>query len=266
VKKVFAAFVLLFAAVQALYAERQPYERYQSIVDRQMFGQPPPGFDPTVPASAVSKSEQKELTKEQEVLKSAIHFSAINITPDGDTAVGFTDNANPKTPVHYYLKVGEVRNGWKVVEADAIKATMTIEKDDVQVSLSLGANSASGNNTKAKGGGARGGMSGGRRTGLLSGRRGTSAAGEAEGRPNLGGSLRERRAAREAERQAEAEKEKAKREAEREEQRKELQALKDELKAQREAAEAEREAREAERAEREARENKQPEEDAENDL
>lgn len=266
-KKIVAALVLALIAVQSASADHQPYERYQSIVDRQMFGQPPPGFDPTVPASSVSRSDQKELTKEQEVLKSAIHFSAINVTPDGETAVGFTDNADPKIPVHYYLKVGEVRNGWKVVEADAIKATMTIEKNDVQVALSLGANSAKGDNTKAKGGVAKGGMTAGRRAGILASRRGASAAGEAKATPSLGGSLRERRAAREAERRAEAEKEKAEREAEREEQRRELQALRDELKAQREAAEAEREAREAERAARAAQESQNgADANAENNL
>ncbi len=130
----------------SLFAERQPYERYQSIVDRQMFGAPPPGFDPTVPPSEVSKSDaaadEEQLTKEQEQIKSAIHFSVINVTPNGETAVGFTDNGDSKNPVHYYLKVGESRNGWLVKEADPVKATMTIAKGAVEVSLSIGGNSA----------------------------------------------------------------------------------------------------------------------------
>lgn len=130
----------------SLFAERQPYERYQSIVDRQMFGAPPPGFDPTVPPSEVSKSDaaadEEQLTKEQEQIKSAIHFSVINVTPNGETAVGFTDNGDSKNPVHYYLKVGESRNGWLVKEADPVKATMTIAKGAVEVSLSIGGDSA----------------------------------------------------------------------------------------------------------------------------
>lgn len=247
---------VLVVAAPALLAEQQPFERYQSIIDREMFGKTPPNFDPTKPSNEAPKVEQKQdLTREQEVLKSSVHFSAINVTPDGATAVGFTDNANPKQPIHYYLKVGEERDGWKVVEADAVKATMTIVKNNVEVSLSLGANSAKGGggmlaaNAASRDLGARG-MAAGRRAGLLGQRRGQGAAlggGDPNGPARLG-SLRERRAAREQERQAEAEKEKARREAEREEQRKELQQLKDELKAQRDAAEQERAAREAERA------------------
>lgn len=138
--------IIVAVSALSLFAERQPYERYQSIVDRQMFGAPPPGFDPTVPPSEVSKSDaaadEEQLTKEQEQIKSAIHFSVINVTPSGETAVGFTDNGDSKNPVHYYLKVGESRNGWLVKEADPVKATMTIAKGAVEVSLSIGGNSA----------------------------------------------------------------------------------------------------------------------------
>lgn len=260
------ALAFLALAASALHAEQQPFERYQPIIDRQMFGQPPPNFDPAKPPSEAPRGgvrgSEEELTREQAVIKSSIHFSAINVTPDGATAVGFTDNSNPKTPVHYYLKVGEERNGWKVTEADPVKAEMTIVKDEVEVTLKLGENSGGGK------GGARGGVNAanaatrdmagrglgaGQRAGLLGARRGAFAAGTADGEAGkLGGSLRERRAQREAERAAEEAKERAKREAEREEQRKELQLLKDELKAQRDAAEKERAEREAERAAREA--------------
>ena len=147
-----------FCAVAALFclvavAERQPLDRYQSIIDRQMFGQPPPNFDPTKPPSQVQKgsaSNEKELTREQEAVKSAIHFSAINVTPSGDVAVGFTDNSDSKLPIHYYLKVGEERNGWKVLEADAVKAKMKIAKGDIEVELDLGANSAKGGGSTSR--------------------------------------------------------------------------------------------------------------------
>ena len=251
-----SALAFFALAASALLAEQQPFERYQPIIDRQMFGQPPPNFDPAKPPSEAPRGGaargEEELTREQAVIKSSIHFSAINVTPDGATAVGFTDNSNPKTPVHYYLKVGEERNGWKVTEADPVKAEMTIVKDDVEVTLKLGENSGGGKGG-AKGGVAAAnaatrdmagrGLGAGQRAGLLGARRGAFAAGAASsagtadgeaGKP--GGSLRERR---------------AQREAEREEQRKELQLLKDELKAQKDAAEKERAEREAERAARE---------------
>ena len=263
-----------FCAVASLFclaavAERQPIDRYQSIIDRQMFGQPPPNFDPTKPASQVQKgaSDEKELTREQEAVKSSIHFSAINVTPSGDVAVGFTDNSDSKLPVHYYLKVGEERNGWKVLEADPIKATMKVAKGDIEVALDLGANSAKGGGSTARAGvNAAPAIAANRRAGLLGGGVKRPLSGGAEPRTGMpGASLRERRALREqaraeeaakekeleAKRQAEAaEKEKereAQRQAEREEQRRELQLLKDELKAQREAVERARAEREAAR-------------------
>ena len=265
--------ILLAAAASCLcfdaVAERQPIDRYQSIIDRQMFGQPPPNFDPTKPPSQVQKGsgDEKELTREQEAIKSAIHFSAINVTPAGDVAVGFTDNSDSKMPIHYYLKVGEERNGWKVLEADPVKATMKVAKGDIEVALDLGANSAKGGGSTARAGvnAAPAFATANRRTGLLGGRR-SSADGEQPRPGMMGASLRERRAARElarqeeeakekeleAKRQAEAaEKEKereAQRQAEKEEQRRELQLLKDELRAQREAVERARAEREAARS------------------
>ena len=229
-----AIFVLL--AVATAYAEKQSYERYQSIVDRQMFGPLPPGFDPTKSPNEVQKSsskEEKQLTQEQEKLQSSIHFSVINVTPEGDTAVGFTDNSDPKAPVHYYLKVGEKRNGWEVKEADASEASMTIAKGDIEVSLKLGGNSA--------------------KDGAATARAGAPAASSPRRPGLLGGSLRSRRmlrekqaeeaqaqaaaaaAEKEAERQAQAEQEKAQREAERAEQRQQLLAIQEELKRVREA-------------------------------
>jgi len=257
----------------AAVAERQPIDRYQSIIDRQMFGQPPPNFDPTKPASQVQKGagDEQALTREQEAIKSAIHFSAINVTPAGDIAVGFTDNSDSKLPIHYYLKVGEERNGWKVLEADPVKATMKVAKGDIEVALDLGANSAKGGGSAARTGATAAASTAsnapaiataGRRAGLLTSRRPVGLASE---QMTGGASLRERRAAREQARQEElakekeledkrkaeaAEKEKereAQRQAEREEQRRELQLLKDELKAQREAVERARAEREAAR-------------------
>lgn len=256
----------------AAVADRQPFDRYQSIIDRQMFGQPPPNFDPTVPPSQVQRGgggDETVLTREQEAIKSAIHFSAINVTPAGDIAVGFTDNSDSKLPVHYYLKVGESRNGWKVLEADPVKAKMKIAKDDVEVALDLGANSGKGGGATSRIGAVFAGKAGaGRRP--ISGIRRSTGDGEQPKIGLMGGSsLRERRALREQARQEEIAKEKeleekrraeaaakeeekekereAQRQAEKEEQRQALQLLKDELKAQREAIERARADQEAAR-------------------
>lgn len=232
----FGAFALALTAFPAL-AEKQPIARYQSIIDRQMFGPLPPGFDPKKLPSEVQRSSQseKELTKEQEQLKSAIHFSVLNVTSDGQPEVGFTDNSDPKVPRHYFLKIGETsKDGkWAVRNADAEQATMTIAQGDVEVTLSLGGNSATdGGTAKAGGAAVATANAGARRTGLLGG--------------GLGGSLRARRlqrrqeqqaaeAAKEAERQAKEAEETQRREAERAEQRQQLLAIQEELKKVREA-------------------------------
>ena len=255
-------FVLFLCGMVVLagLAEKYPRERYDSIVDREIFGPPPPGFDPDVsPDQAVvtSAASEKELTKEQEQLKSAIHFSVINVDAGGATVVGFTDNSDPKVPVHYYLKVGESQNGWTVKEADREARSMTIAKGEIEVALTLGGNSATGGGTTSRAGGAgaqpaAGGSAFGARPAGL--------------RPGLlgGGSLRERRMlrrqeeqaafakqtaereAKEAERQAqEAERraqESQQREAERAEQRQQLLAIQEELKRVREAKAAEKSA------------------------
>ena len=249
---VIIAFV--FAATLAS-AEKQPFERYQSIIDRQMFGPLPPGFDPTKSPNEVQKSSKAdaELTQDQAKLKSAIRFFVIDKKDDGSVAVGFSDNSDPKTPKSYYLKVGESRDGWEVKEADSETATMTIAKGEVEVTLKLGGNSATDGNA-APGGGASapaaasasGGAS--RRPGLHGG--GLLGAGslharrmqlqqEAEAKRLEAKAAEEareaERQAKEDERQAQAEADKQQREAEREEQRKQLLAIQEELKKVREA-------------------------------
>ena len=242
-KSAISLFALLL--ISAAFAEKQPFERYQSIVDRQMFGPLPPGFDPTKSPNDVQKSSSKneeELTQDQAKLKSAIRFFVIDTKADGSVAVGFTDNSDPKAPKNYYLKVGETRDGWEVKEADPETAKMTIAKGEVEVSLTLGGNSASGGGTTAATSAAASGSKGlSRRPGLFGGglmgggtlrakrllRQQEAAAAEAK--------QQEAKAAAEAERQAQAEADKQQREAERAEQRQQLLAIQEELKKVREA-------------------------------
>lgn len=254
--------VLVALVALAAAAERQPLERYQSIIDRQMFGELPNDFDPSKMPSEVQKSSSKsakELSAEQEKLKSAIHFSVINVRGDGRIEVGFTDNSNPKEPQHYFICEGETAGGWTVEEADRETATMTISKDGVSLELKLGDNSA-------KGGGSM------KRTGEASG---ASAGSAARNSPLLGNgaggfiSARRRREQREAEREAEDRKRREEEErkraeeraadaereeqraAEREEQRKQLLAIQEELRRVRESKAAEK-AKEEESADNEA--------------
>ncbi len=236
------AYVVVFMGA-AVFADRQPYERYQTIVERQMFGQPPEGFDPTVPPSEVSRTKgdvrsEVELTKEQEKVKKAIYFSVINVTPEGDTAVGFTDNSMPKEPKHYYLKVGEERDGWKVLEADLAAKSMRIVKDEIEVSLTLGGNSAKSTFTQARGGGLRSVSNGAARGKGLGSMISSTPRMASQDEVSLGNTLRARQAARrEKERQQRevSEAEKAAREKAREEARLEQERKEAEEKAERDA-------------------------------
>ena len=259
-------FIITFACLTVAFAasaERYEFDRYQAIVDRQMFGPLPEGFDPSKPPSEVQKSAggktQTELTREQEQVKKSVRFSMINLNPKGETMVGFTDSSNPKEVRHYYLKVGESRDGWTVKAADAVAATVSISKDGVDLDLELGSGSTGAAPAVAgkSAGPAVGGLGGGlRRGGLMGGRTPGAGGGMFSG---AAGSLRERRMAKmqqreanekaaaedQAKRDAEAaaekaraDEEKAQREAEREQQRQQLMQIQEELKKAREARQA----------------------------
>lgn len=246
------------AALQAA-AEKRPYERYQSIVDRQPFGALPSGFDPMRNPDEVQKSsgkEEVELSKEQEDLLKNVQFSVINIEEDGSVMVGFTDKTDAKMPQHYYVAVGETRDGWFVKEADPIKETMTVVKDGIEIPLELGANSGpvAGAKGAAKGKGAppssgrpsllrRGGAAESGGIASFRGRRAAREAREAEEREAAERAKAEAEA-REAEEKAAREAEKAEREAERAEQREQLMTIREELRRARE----EKAARKAEEA------------------
>lgn len=249
-QRIFAALFALAALVA--FGEKLPFERYQGVIDRYPFGQPPPDFNPNQMASDVkrdgSKSGEEELTPEQEALTKAVSFSVINLESDGQLMVGFTDLSVPNSPKHYYMRVGETRNGWFVKEADQGEKTMTVEKDGIEVSLSLGSSSKDVAVAKSGDGGAKGAA-----------RPAKSPLVAGAGETGAGMSLKARRAAkREAEREEqrardeafrrEREEEKAaqrereeemrrEREAEREEQREQLRAIREELKRAREEKE-----------------------------
>ena len=154
-----AILVAALVAGLAAGAERLPYSHYKTIVDRQMFGPLPADFDPSKMPSEAKASQKRgkqaeSLTKEQEKLKSAVHFSVINVTPGGAVKVGFTDRSDSKNPRNYYLGVGETRDGWVVKEADPDTATMTIEKGEIEITLTIGGDSSKSDKATKKAGAA----------------------------------------------------------------------------------------------------------------
>lgn len=161
VKPLLALLLVSFAFVAD--AEKMPYDRYTNIVERQMFGPLPDDFDPTKSPDKVAKSSEarkadEERAKKEEQLRSNVSFSMINITPDGEVKVGFTDKSK-SPPVNYYMGEGEVRDGtWLVKEVDVEEEEMTIEnvKEKIEITLTLGGDSSKDANATKKAGAKKG--------------------------------------------------------------------------------------------------------------
>jgi len=124
------------------------FERYKSIIDRQPFGPPPPGFDPSLPAGQAGaagaeeggEKTEAEISAEEQKLLSSVRVSILNVTPSGTVMAGFTDSTT-QPPVNYYLKVGDTSTDsakWTVKDADPAAGTVTLSKDGVDVTLAVG--------------------------------------------------------------------------------------------------------------------------------
>ena len=267
------------------------FERYQSIIDRQPFGPPPPGFDPTQPPGkggarggedGNGAKTEAEISAEEQRLMSSVRVSVLNVTPSGAVMAGFTDSTT-QPPVNYYLKVGDTSTDaakWTVKDADPAASTVTLSKDGIDVTLSVGGETkkgAGGGKGETRGllakipgaagdGGGQGllrrrsmfpqAAAGGPHRGPVEG-----LAGDAAGEEEHGGSLarlRQRRmmrqaaevaqrqdaekarAALEAQEKAEREREREQAAAEREQQREALLQIQEELRRQREAKAAQK--------------------------
>jgi len=136
-------------AVAAAQAPVDPkFERYRTILDRMPFGPEPVNFNPDDPggtggggpggaAGGPGAAAEAEQTVDQQQIISSVRVSALNVTPSGKIAVGFTDNSK-QPAANYYLKVGETRDDWTVKEADAAELTVVLEKGGVSATLKLG--------------------------------------------------------------------------------------------------------------------------------
>lgn len=214
IKKTFLitfATIVVFVGIGA-----QPFDRYQTIIDRKPFGPEPVNFDPeAAPGSAAANAAAnggemtaEQRTVEEQQLAASVRVSMINLTPSGAIAVGFTDNSvNPAE--NYYLLVGRSQNGWTVKSADPSTESVTLEKSGVDVTVKLGESTGD-----AKGKSGRGLR--GSRPMTLQSRGGPAVASQSEndspapglGRAPIGGlaRLRQRRAEMRAQEQAAAEK------------------------------------------------------------
>ena len=265
---------LLWAVVAAAaFADGQPFERYQTIIDRKPFGPEPVNFDPeaapgSVAAGGAAPEEMtaEQRTAEEQQLAANVRVSILNVRPSGSVAVGFTDSSvNPAE--NYYLTVGASQNGWTVKSADPATESVTLEKDGIEVTVKLG---------ETIGGGKGGKGAAPKRPmvhGILAGRREDASGADAPASPRvLGGlaRLRQQRremaareqedAARKREADAAAKAEREEREAreaeekqraadERAQQREALLQIQEQLRKQREEREAARRAQEGRQGE-----------------
>jgi len=111
---------------------------YPVILEKTPFGRAP---EPTAPNTASPPIEDPMTDIIRKKIADSFSWTAINITPEGKTAIGFTD-LSAKLPASYYLTVGESANEWKVIDADYATETATIEKvvdgNKVSISCKLG--------------------------------------------------------------------------------------------------------------------------------
>lgn len=112
------------------------FDTYQPIIDRMPFGALPANFGQE-PVNTAPDQSAMLAQAEQQKLAAQVNVSAVNITPDGQTAVGFTDLA-AKPPANYFLRVGASADGWTVVSADFDAETVSLLKDGVTLPLRLG--------------------------------------------------------------------------------------------------------------------------------
>ena len=131
----FAVCPTLLRAATTVYTPA-PFSDYQPILDRMPFGALPPGFG-QVAVDPVQTQTDAQLLAEQQKLAKQVNMSAVTITPNGATAIGFTD-LSEKPPVSYYLLVGDSAGGWTVVKADYDEEWAQIEKEGVTITLQLG--------------------------------------------------------------------------------------------------------------------------------
>ena len=138
----------MVAAATFAKCEGRPFELYQPIIESYLFGPPPD--DPTLPPESAKKGGAQggaegegevELTPDQAELQQSITVSVLNIEPGGRVMVGFTDvSANPQK--HYYMEVGEERDGWTVKSADPVTEEVVLAKSSVEITRKLGEKAA----------------------------------------------------------------------------------------------------------------------------
>ena len=142
-KKCLTTFMI--GAALAVVAVDEGFKPYQTILERMPFGRPPAGFDPDNPGihmpskSAVElkvPATNQEQEKLAEYIRSIVRVCALNVPPNGEPVVGFTDAAHTP-PRNHLLARGQTADGWTVLDIDTDSCRAVLSREGVSVSFAL---------------------------------------------------------------------------------------------------------------------------------
>ena len=140
-------YILVLGTAFTAAAFDDGFKPYRTIIERMPFGRPPADFNPDDPGTHMpSKSTDEpealsvDLEKEKiaERIRATVCVCALNVPPDGEPTVGFTDAAHTP-PRNHLLTQGQTADGWTVVEIDAAARRTVLAREGVSVNLALGA-------------------------------------------------------------------------------------------------------------------------------
>lgn len=136
---------LLVSSVTESWAEARAFDRYEIILTRRPFGEPPAEPQPSpIPAVPAGPS-----------FIETIRLVALTIS-EGDVRVGFMDT-RPNPPKTYFLFVGESQDGIEVVSADYENESAVLRKAGEERSIRMSSRSGGGGTAASLArGGARG--------------------------------------------------------------------------------------------------------------
>ncbi|MDD4872886.1 MAG: hypothetical protein PHR77_20220, partial [Kiritimatiellae bacterium] len=110
--------MFVMAALQSVSAVSEDFSRYQGILDRKPFGEPPP--DPSQVANAAAS--------EAELFTKTLKMVAIRLDQNGRIRVGFLNQAAGNKS--YYMRVGEKSDdGIELIDADFELESALLKKD-----------------------------------------------------------------------------------------------------------------------------------------
>ena len=138
--------ILILGAAFTAAAFDDGFKPYRTIIERMPFGRPPADFNPDAPGTSVQAKEAAkpkaspvdlEQEKLAERIRATVRVCALNVPPNGEPVVGFTDAAYTP-PRNHLLAQGQTADGWTVVEIDAEARRAVLEREGVSVRFALG--------------------------------------------------------------------------------------------------------------------------------